>query len=197
MKILGIKIIFESKKVFCSKKILGLKNNFGSKKVFESKKYWVLKNCVKILGSKKFWVLKNLKKIFGQKKIWVRKNFGSEKKFWLKKNLVLKIGRKIFRSQKESGCKKISCPKNFGSKNILSQQFLAPTLHYGIGLSKVGWIGRGRVGMGVPFLGFNVAYIPNLSLLQSLEPFENGSPPTLGNRVKFGCYTLDDVIFVS
>ena len=52
---------------------------------------------------------------------------------------------------------------------------MAPTLHYGIGLSKVGWIGRGRVGMGVPFLGFNVAYIPNLSLLQSLEPFEKGS----------------------
>ena len=29
--------------------------------------------------------------------------------------------------------------------------------------------------MGVPFLGFRVAYIPNLSLLQSLEPFEKGS----------------------
>ena len=40
----------------------------------------------------------------------------------------------------------------------------------------MGWIGRGgRVGMGVPFLGFNVAYIPNLSLLQSLEPFEKES----------------------
>ena len=60
-------------------------------------------------------------------------------------------------------------------KNILSQQFLVPHLPYGIGLSKVGWIGRGGVGMGVPFLGFNVAYIPNLSLLQSLEPFEKGS----------------------
>ena len=51
--------------------------------------------------------------------------------------------------------------------------------------------------MGVPFLGF----IPNLSLLQSLEPFQKGSrfyaPPPLGNRVKFGCYTLDDLIFVS
>ena len=31
------------------------------------------------------------------------------------------------------------------------------------------------VGMGVPFLGFRVAYIPNLSLLQSLEPFEKES----------------------
>ena len=54
--------------------------------------------------------------------------------------------------------------------------------------------------MRVPFLGFNVAYIPNLSLLQSLEPFEKGSKinvPPLGNRVKFGCYTLDDLIFVS
>ena len=29
--------------------------------------------------------------------------------------------------------------------------------------------------MGVPFLGFNVAYIQNLSLIQSLEPFEKGS----------------------
>jgi len=26
--------------------------------------------------------------------------------------------------------------------------------------------------MGAPFLDFRVAYIPNLSLLQSLEPFE-------------------------
>ena len=56
--------------------------------------------------------------------------------------------------------------------------------------------------MGVPFLGFNVVYIPNLSLLQSLEPFEVRevrfkAPPPLGNRVKFGFYTLDDLIFVS
>ena len=29
--------------------------------------------------------------------------------------------------------------------------------------------------MGVPFIGFRVAYIPNLSLLQSLEPFEKKS----------------------
>ena len=45
-------------------------------------------------------------------------------------------------------------------------------LSYGIGLSKVGLIERG---VGVPFLSFNVAYIPNLSLLQNLEPFEKGS----------------------
>ena len=61
----------------------------------------------------------------------------------------------------------------------------------------MGW----GVGMGVPFLDFNVAYIPNISLLQSLEPLKKGSkiyiPPPLGNRVKFGCYTLDDLIFVS
>ena len=54
--------------------------------------------------------------------------------------------------------------------------------------------------MGVPFLGFRVAYIPNLSLLQSLEPFEKESkiyaPPPLGNRVKFGFYTLDHLILV-
>ena len=62
----------------------------------------------------------------------------------------------------------------------------------------MGWIGRGG-GMGVPFLVFNVSYIPNLNLLQSLEPFEKGSKiyAPLGNRVKFGCYTLDDLIFVS
>ena len=54
--------------------------------------------------------------------------------------------------------------------------FGPPPLPYGIGLSKVGWIWRGGVGMGVPFLGFNVSYILNL---------------------KFGCYTLDDLIFVS
>ena len=43
-----------------------------------------------------------------------------------------------------------------------------------IGLNKMGWIGRGG-GMGVTFLGFNVAYIPNLSLLQSQEPLEKRS----------------------
>ena len=46
---------------------------------------------------------------------------------------------------------------------------------YGIRLSMVVWISRGGVGMGVPFIGFRVAYIPNLSLLQSLEPLEKGS----------------------
>ena len=55
--------------------------------------------------------------------------------------------------------------------------------------------------MGDPFLGFRIAYIPNLSLLQSQEPCETGSkievPPPLGNRVMFGSYTLDDLIFVS
>ena len=50
---------------------------------------------------------------------------------------------------------------------------------------KYGGLDRERgFGMGVPFLGFNVAYIPNLSLLQSLEPFEKGSkiyaPPPWG-----------------
>ena len=59
-------------------------------------------------------------------------------------------------------------------KYFESKIFGLPPLPYGIGLSKMGWIGRGG-GMGVPFLGFNVAYIPNLSLLQSLEPFEKGS----------------------
>ena len=52
---------------------------------------------------------------------------------------------------------------------------MVPPLHYDIGLSKVRWIGRGAVGMGVLFLGFNVANIPNLSLSQILEPFEKGS----------------------
>ena len=62
-----------------------------------------------------------------------------------------------------------------GPKKFESKIFGPPPLPYSIGLSKVGWIGRGAVGMGVPFLGFNVAYIPNLSLLKSLEPFEKGS----------------------
>ena len=79
------------------------------------------------------------------------------------------MGPKILWVQKNCGSKKIESEKYFESK------FFVPPLPYGIGLSKVGWIGRGGVGMGVPFLGFNVAYIPNLSLLQSLEPFEKGS----------------------
>ena len=72
---------------------------------------------------------------------------------------------------------KIQVPKNFRSKKLWVQKYYRyASLPYSIGLSKVGWIGRGvGVGMGVPFLGFNVAYIPNLSLLQSLEPFEKGS----------------------
>ena len=62
----------------------------------------------------------------------------------------------------------------FANVKIFVKSFGSPPLSYGIGLSKMGWIGRGG-GMGVPFLGFNVAYIPNLSLLQSREPFEKGS----------------------
>ena len=82
------------------------------------------------------------------------------------------LGPKTFWVQKYYGSRKIV---DLSLKNILSQTFLVPRLPYGMGLSKVGWIGRGGVGMGVPFLGFNVAYIPNLSLLQSLEPFGKGS----------------------
>ena len=78
--------------------------------------------------------------------------------------------------QKNLGPKNFWSEKYVFSKNILSKKFFAPPpLPYGIGLSKVDWIGRGGIGMGVPFLGFNVAYIPNHSLLQSLEPFEKGS----------------------
>ena len=56
-------------------------------------------------------------------------------------------------------------PKKIESEKYFESKFLVPPpLPYGIGLSKVGWIGRGAVGMGVPFLGFNVAYIPILSL---------------------------------
>ena len=82
------------------------------------------------------------------------------------------LGPKTFWVQKYYGSRKIV---DLSLKNILSQTFLVPRLPYGMGLSKVGWIGRGGVGMGVPFLGFGVAYIPNLSLLQSLEPFEKKS----------------------
>ena len=43
--------------------------------------------------------------------------------------------------------------------------------------------------MGAPFLGFRVAYIPNCSLLQSLEQFEKGSkiyvPPPWGIGLSF------------
>ena len=79
--------------------------------------------------------------------------------------------------KKNVGSKKIVGPKTLSLKNVLSQKnFATPSPHpYGIGLSKVGWIGRGGVGMGAPFLGFNVAYIPNHSLLHSLKPFEKES----------------------
>ena len=68
------------------------------------------------------------------------------------------------------GQKKILSPKRFESEKyfeskIVGPPFLRHRVKYG-GLDKY----RG-VGMGVPFLGFKVAYIPNLCLLQSLEPF--------------------------
>ena len=63
------------------------------------------------------------------------------------------MGPKIFWVQKIVG------PKNLSLKNILSQSVLV--LPYGIGLSKVGWIGRWGVEMWVPFLGSRVAFIPN------------------------------------
>ena len=72
------------------------------------------------------------------KKFWVQKNFGS-KKFCV---------QKYYGSEKNGGPKKIEPEKYFESK------IFVPPLPYDIGLSKVGWIGRGGVGMGVPFLGF-------------------------------------------
>ena len=42
----------------------------------------------------------------------------------------------------------------------------------GIGLSMLGGIERGGFGWGGPFLSLRVAYIPNLSLLQTLKSFE-------------------------
>ena len=44
--------------------------------------------------------------------------------------------------------------------------------------------------MGVPFLGFRVAYIPNLSLLQSLETFEKELGIGLRVRVRVMIVTL-------
>ena len=71
--------------------------------------------------------------------------------------------------EKNFGSKKILGPKKLESEKYFESKLLVPPPpSYGIGLSMVGWIG-------VPFLGFKVAYIPNLSLLQSLEPFEKGS----------------------
>ena len=67
--------------------------------------------------------------------------------------------------QKNFGSKKFESAKYFESK-IFGPPFLRHRVKYG-GLDK----SRG-VRMGAPFLGFRVAYIPNLSLLQSLEPFE-------------------------
>ena len=88
----------------------------------------------------------------------------------------------------------ICLPKNVGSKQILGPKVLwvqkncgfesekyfeskifgpPPSLRQRVKLSG---LDRERgAGMGVPSLGFNVAYIRILSLLQSLEPFEKGS----------------------
>ena len=95
--------------------------------------------------------------MIGQKKFRFQKIFGSKKI----------LGKKRFWVQKKCGPKKIESEKYFESK------IFGPHPHpYGIGLSMVGWIGRRGVGMGVPFLGFRVAYMSNLNLLQSLEPLE-------------------------
>ena len=57
----------------------------------------------------------------------------------------------------------------------------------------LGGLGNGGLGGGGPFLSLRVAYIPNRSLLQSLESFEKWSkiqaPPPLGSSVKFGAYS--------
>ena len=72
------------------------------------------------------------------------------------------------------GSKKIVGPKQFESaKYFESKIFGPPFLRHRV---KYGGLDKKRgVGMGVPFLGFRVAYIPNLSLLQSLEPIEKKS----------------------
>ena len=111
----------------------------------------------------------------GPKKVWVQKSFGSKKvlgpkKFWVQKIL----GPKKLWVQKNFASKKILGPKKFESENYFESNIFAAPPSYGIGLSMVCWISRGGR-MGVPFLGFRVAYIPNLSLLQSLEPFEKES----------------------
>ena len=76
------------------------------------------------------------------------------------------LGSKIILGPKKFlGSKILMGPKNYGSKKIVgpttfeSEKYLESKIF-------------GLVGMGVLFLGFRVAYIPNLSLLQSLEPFE-------------------------
>ena len=101
-----------------------------------------------------------------------RKKFRFQNFFWSKTIL----DPKQFWVQKNFGPKKIVGSKNLSLKNILSPKFLVPppsSLRHRV---KYGGLNRSTgVGMGVPFLGFRVAYIPNLSLLQSLEPFEKES----------------------
>ena len=80
----------------------------------------------------------------------------------------LKAGRLPFSQEKSNklGCAGVKLlvqlefwvQKTFGSKKLLGPEKL--------------WVGKEG---GDPFLGFRVAYIPNLSLLQSLEPFEKKS----------------------
>ena len=191
-KFLGLKIILSPKKFLCSKSFW-VKKFMGSKIIFPKKflvpkkflnpknsvsqKFWVQKICVKkelalkILGPKNIWKNFGSEKNFGSKKIWFKKIIGWKKiRFrWVQKNL----GPKNIWFKNILGPKKLGVQKDLNLINILSQKFLFPPLPYSIGLSKVGCIGRG--GDGGSFLGFRVAYIPNLSHLQSLEPFEKWS----------------------
>ena len=66
-------------------------------------------------------------------KFWIPKSFGS-RKILCPKNFV---------SKNIMGPKKMGVQKKLSLKNILSQKFSFPPLPYDIGLSKVGWIGRG------------------------------------------------------
>ena len=70
-------------------------------------------------------------------KIILSKNIWSPKKFWVQKNF-------------ES--KKIVGPKKFESKKYFESKFFGPPPPYSIGLSMVGWIGRGGLGWGFHFL---------------------------------------------
>ena len=75
----------------------------------------------------------------------------------MKKSLV----KKKLGSKKMFSRKKFRFQNIFWSKKILGQ--------------KKFWVQKNRGLKKFESLGFRVAYIPNLSLLQSLEPFEMGS----------------------
>ena len=140
-------------------------------KSFWPKKIFVPKNSLSknILSPKKLWVQKKSCSnifFFLQSFVLHQKTFGSKKLLGPKTNLVQKksLVQNKFWYQKFLG------PKNFYLKMICGQFWVKK--NSGLLGIRVKWGGWGYLYLIIQLLDISEAYIPNLSPLVCLEPFE-------------------------